>query len=385
MVDGLDSERLTLRALALDDVDELVALDSDPEVMRYITGGRPTPRSEVEETVRRSLGHRWVAFDRSSGAFVGWFGLRPSAPEGELELGYRLRREAWGQGLATEGSQAMLTLAFVELGASRVWGQTMTVNAASRRVMERCGLQYVRTFRLDWPEVIEGTEHGDVEYEIRRSNWQTARARAGLDDRIRLVQVAYDRIAETYASWGAGSGGAKAAFTARVRTLVPPGGRILDLGCGTGAQVTGHLADHRQVVGVDISPRSVAIARQQVPAASFIVADMATVAFREQAFDAVIAFFSLIHVPREEHADLLRAATSWLRPGGHLVATMGAGDGGEGTGDFLGTPMYWSNWDADTNLRLIAAAGLEVISAEEHTEDEDGAPVTHLWVVARRH
>jgi ubiquinone/menaquinone biosynthesis C-methylase UbiE len=204
------------------------------------------------------------------------------------------------------------------------------------------------------------------------------------DDRKRLVQAGYDRIAEAYASWGASSGGAQSAFIALVRQLVPPGGRILDLGCGTGELVTRHLAGRFRVVGIDISPRSAAIARRKVPAASFVVADMATVAFRKETFDGVIAFFSLIHVPRDEHAALLRTVAMWLRPGGHLVATMGAGAGGEGTDAFLGARMYWSNWDAATNVRLITAAGLDIISAEEHTEDEDGTPVTHLWVVAKR-
>jgi len=162
-----DTARLSLRALVMEDVEELITLDRDPEVMRFITGGRPTAPAQVEATARRSLGHRWMAFDRSDGAFVGWFGLRPSA-EGERELGYRLKRTAWGRGFATEGSQAMLALAFDELAAFRVWGQTMTVNVASRRVMERCGLRYLRTFHGDWPDPIEGSELGDVEYEILR-------------------------------------------------------------------------------------------------------------------------------------------------------------------------------------------------------------------------
>jgi RimJ/RimL family protein N-acetyltransferase len=83
----------------------------------------------------------------------------------ERELGYRLRREWWGQGLATEGSLALIQLAFTELGARRVWAQTMTVNVASRRVMERCGLRFVRSFVGSY-DPIEGSEHGDVEYEL---------------------------------------------------------------------------------------------------------------------------------------------------------------------------------------------------------------------------
>src|SRR5512143_1992882 len=139
----------------MDDVDLLVALDADPEVMRYVNGGKPSPRDETERIVRRSLGHRWVAFERDGDAFVGWFGLRPAGPH-ERELGYRLPRACWGRGLATEGSLALIDLAFTGLGARRVLAHTMTVNAASRAVMERCGLRYVRTFHLEWPEPIEG-------------------------------------------------------------------------------------------------------------------------------------------------------------------------------------------------------------------------------------
>jgi RimJ/RimL family protein N-acetyltransferase len=154
----------------LDDVDLLVALDRDPEVMRYLTGGQATPRAEVEGTVRASIGHRWLAFDRTTQDFVGWFALWPTG-DAEYELGYRLRREWWGRGLATEGGRAFVDAAFAELGASRVWAQTMAVNERSRRVLERCGLTYARTFHLEWDEPIDGAELGEVEYEVRRGDW----------------------------------------------------------------------------------------------------------------------------------------------------------------------------------------------------------------------
>jgi RimJ/RimL family protein N-acetyltransferase len=176
VIRSVETERLVLRPLAPDDVDDLVALDADPAVMRYINGGKPTPRAAMEEIVQRSLDHRWVALERPAERFVGWFSLRPSDGDlAERELGYRLRREAWGRGLATVGSRALIDLAFTELGAGRIWAQTMTVNAASRRVLGRCGLRYVRTFHQEWPEPIEGTELGDVEYELLRADWEAMR------------------------------------------------------------------------------------------------------------------------------------------------------------------------------------------------------------------
>jgi RimJ/RimL family protein N-acetyltransferase len=170
VIGPLATERLHLRPVTLADVDLLVTLDSDPAVMRYITGGKPTPRDEAERIVARSVGHRWLAFEHGGDTFVGWFGLRPSAGR-DRELGYRLRRECWGRGLATEGARGLVDLAFTRLDASRVWAHTMTVNTASRRVMERCGLRFVRTFFDEWPEPIEGSDAGDVEYVLTRDEW----------------------------------------------------------------------------------------------------------------------------------------------------------------------------------------------------------------------
>lgn len=176
------TERLLLRRFTPSDVDNLVALDGDPAVMRYLTGGRGTPREEVERDVlpgylaydRPDPGYGFFAMiERASGRFVGWLHLRPDegAPPDEPELGYRLRADAWGRGYATEASLAVLRHGFTELGARRVVAETMAVNSASRRVMEKCGLRYVRTFFQDWPDRIEGDEQGDVEYAVDREVW----------------------------------------------------------------------------------------------------------------------------------------------------------------------------------------------------------------------
>lgn len=78
---------------------------------------------------------------------------------------------AWGHGYATEGARALVRLAFTVLGAERVVATTMTVNARSRRVLEKAGLSLVRTFFAPWPEYLEGAEHGDVEYAVSRQDW----------------------------------------------------------------------------------------------------------------------------------------------------------------------------------------------------------------------
>ncbi|MFG2054604.1 GNAT family N-acetyltransferase [Micromonospora sp. NPDC048930] len=183
----LTTDRLVLREFTAQDAPHLTDLDGDPEVMRYLTGGRPTPPAEIRDRVlpRILAAYRqppglgwWAAERRADGTFLGWFEFRPvrAGDAREVELGYRLRRSAWGAGYATEGSRALVHKGFTELGVERVMATTMAVNAGSRRVMEKAGLSYVRTFHQDWPEAIEGSEHGEVEYALTRAEWAARRS-----------------------------------------------------------------------------------------------------------------------------------------------------------------------------------------------------------------
>ncbi len=183
----LETDRLILRRFTDADVDNLVELDSDPDVMHFINGGRPTPREEIETSVLPSWLRYyetypaygfWATVEKSTGEFIGWFHLRPAPGHGapdEPELGYRLHRSAWGKGYATEGSRALIDKAFTDLDASRVFAETMAVNARSRRVMEKAGLRFVRAIHQEWPDPIPGDEHGDVEYSLTRAQWQERR------------------------------------------------------------------------------------------------------------------------------------------------------------------------------------------------------------------
>jgi RimJ/RimL family protein N-acetyltransferase len=182
----LVTERLLLRSFTPDDLELVVALDADPGVKRYIDDDAPVDRDDVADTLawwcgypERSPGYGfWAAIERATGDFIGWFHLRPGmhdAPD-EPELGYRLHRRFWGLGLATEGSRALVDTAFLDRGARRVHASTMAVNAGSRRVMEKSGLRFVRTFHADWPVRIAGDEEGDVEYAITRAEWEADRA-----------------------------------------------------------------------------------------------------------------------------------------------------------------------------------------------------------------
>ena len=201
-----------------------------------------------------------------------------------------------------------------------------------------------------------------------------------------LVSAGYDTIHGRYADWAGYDTSRRGHYLQRAAELglLRPGD-ALDLGCGTGRHVTAHLVGAGfRVTGLDVSARSVAVARLEVPAARFLVGDMATIAFPAESFDLVTAFYSIIHLPRDEHGRLLRRVARWLRPGGGLIANLGTTGGDAYEEDWLGVPMFWSSWDQRTNGRLLEAAGLDVLVDTIETSVEDGQQVTFQWVVARK-
>lgn len=165
-----------MRRLTMADVDSMFALDSDPEVMRYLPEEEPT-RDRIEQSVLpyllaeydRSPGlGLWAAIEHGSDEFLGWMCLRTTkghAPD-DVELGYRLRRAVWGKGLATEGSRALIGYGFDVVGVARVWAETREANKASQRVMAKAGLRFARTFPHN------GDETGGVEYALTRAEYE---------------------------------------------------------------------------------------------------------------------------------------------------------------------------------------------------------------------
>ena len=205
-------------------------------------------------------------------------------------------------------------------------------------------------------------------------------------DPKQIVADGYDSIAEQHEEWASSVRiEERTKYTAVLLEKLPEGADILELGCGSGIPTTQQLAVKFAVTGVDISAKQVELAQQKVPTAKFIHSDMIQLGFLEGSFDAIAAFYSMIHVPRQEQADLLCKIRSWLRPGGLLVATMGAhSTEAYFNENFLGKPMYWSNFDSETNRRLVREAGLSIISAKEETADEFQKPITFLWIVAQK-
>ena len=113
-------------------------------------------------------------------------------------------------------------------------------------------------------------------------------------------EVSDHQIAEAYASWEE-AGGVKERHLARLAELVPEGGRVLDLGCGTGELVTRHLLERYEVVGVDLSPHSIEVAKREVPGAEYLCADMVQLDLPPASFDVVNMGAVLEHALEPRH------------------------------------------------------------------------------------
>jgi len=168
------------RRLHADDAQRLFELDSDPEVMRFISRGQPTPLNRIQnEFIPRFLEYYrqpppqgfWAAHLHQDDKFIGWFHLRPDRiSPGEMELGYRLKRSVWGRGLATEGARALLERALEEWGYARICARTLAGNLASRRVMDKVGLRFEAEFYYG-EDVLPGwteAERRAVKYSVTR-------------------------------------------------------------------------------------------------------------------------------------------------------------------------------------------------------------------------
>ncbi|MFC7381736.1 GNAT family N-acetyltransferase [Sphaerisporangium rhizosphaerae] len=184
----LRTARIELVPLSDEHLEDEIALDADPEVMRYLGNGRARSREEVEVL----HGQRLAAADRVAGLgfwagfvdgrFVGWWILQPpervdqGPVEGQAELGYRLLRRYWRQGLASEGARELIRHGFEDLRLRRIFAETMVVNTASRATMTALGMEHVRTFHMEWDEPIPGSDLGEVEYAITRERWLARQA-----------------------------------------------------------------------------------------------------------------------------------------------------------------------------------------------------------------
>jgi SAM-dependent methyltransferase len=196
-----------------------------------------------------------------------------------------------------------------------------------------------------------------------------------------VVAAGYNAIADAYLDRFGVSTVRQKWVDRLIENLPLKGGRVLDLGCGAGIPVARDLAAlEYSVVGIDGSAQQIIRARRNVPAATFIEADMCEVELEAASFDAVGAFYSITHIPRAQQAQLISKIASWLKPGGTLVASFGAGAAGTWTGEWLGTTMFFGHSSEEATLKCLIDAGLNVrCSLVERQDNEDAA---FLWIDA---
>lgn len=197
-------------------------------------------------------------------------------------------------------------------------------------------------------------------------------------DPARIVEGGYDDIAQTYHAQ-------RDRFKSHelligFSSLLPPGGDVLDVGCGAGIPVARFLVDAGfSVTGVDVSSSMLQLARSHVPGARFLKMDMRRLRFDDGRFDGICAFYSLFHVPREEHLQVLIEFNRLLRQNGVLIFSTGK-SAWQGTGDFHGTRMFWSHPDRDVTRQWVLDAGFAVMMSEVR---ELGGE-EHYWVMAKK-
>ena len=199
-----------------------------------------------------------------------------------------------------------------------------------------------------------------------------------------VVRRGYDVAAASYLADRPDDGGDVALLLDLVAEL-PPGAVVVDAGCGAGEPVARVLTDlgHR-VVGVDLSFGQLSLGRAVVPAMAPAQGDLTQLPVADRSADAVVSFYAIIHVPRDEHARVLAEVARVLRPGGRALLCLGASDIPVDLDpvSWLGVPMFWSHFDGAANQALVADAGL-VIDAAHHVADPM-AHAGHLFVAARR-
>lgn len=203
-----------------------------------------------------------------------------------------------------------------------------------------------------------------------------------------LVGAGYDAVAERYAAYVSNSTShPRRAWVSDLLRRLPPAADVLELGCGPGVPTAAAIvgAGHA-LTGVDISPGQLEIARRLVPGGTFVEGDMSSVAFEPASFDAVVALYSLIHVPRRRYPQLLESVARWLRPGGWFLASFGTGDSAGWLEEDLlglGAPNWTNSHDVATTRAILGAAGLVSERSEVVDQDEPTGPERWFYVLAR--
>lgn len=159
---------------------------------------------------------------------------------------------------------------------------------------------------------------------------------------------------------------------------------VLDLGSGSGIPYDHYLAEKGlNVTGIDVSEKHIALARSNVPNATYVLGDFLEYPFPSEQFDAILSLYSLFHVPRGHHLEVIAKIAKALKKNGHLLITVGTEDvEHKEKEDFCGAPMAWSYFDTQTNIDILSQCGFSILKALN--EKDFGSDEKHVWILAKK-
>jgi ubiquinone/menaquinone biosynthesis C-methylase UbiE len=199
-----------------------------------------------------------------------------------------------------------------------------------------------------------------------------------------LVEHGYNIIAPAYLAWYVPRPSTtRLQYLQKLLTLLTPGESVLELGCGAGVPCTQALIKHGlSVTGVDISSAQIALAREHIPQATLIHADMISLSFEPGTFDAIVAFYSFFHLPQEEQVIMIGNISRWLKKGGWLLFNSTTDEGDIILEDWMGAKMFWSGLGVEGNINMLKKAGLKVVEHEVAVDMVEQEEEKFHWVLA---
>ena len=214
------------------------------------------------------------------------------------------------------------------------------------------------------------------------------------DDIKNTVQSGYDKVSSEYTAWTTTrTTPGRSEYEQLLLQHLLPSSRVLELGCGAGLPSTQTISQHpnvAEVIGNDISAAQLDIARARLPGLQFIHGDMMELDFPDESFDGIAAFFSILHLPREEQPKMLQKVLGWLKKGAHLVVNFGTGDAEEIKGQWFGAEMFWSSYEPDVMKEILEKVGFELLKTavldgtDESDESGRDAGIKFFWILAKK-
>lgn len=211
-----------------------------------------------------------------------------------------------------------------------------------------------------------------------------------------INEQAYNHIADWYLDWATTQVSPRERYAEKVLANTAPkdgqAPRILEIGCGAGVPISRMLLDRgAQVIGNDISPKQIEMAKARCPEGTFLAGDMAALTFEPASFDGVIGFYSVFHLPRAEQKVLLPKILTWLKPGAMFALNLATVDEEEIHGEMMGHGMFWSSFDVEGNKAMVEEAGFDAVEVEvleagdgNLQEDDPDYGVKFMWITAKK-